>query len=563
MANPILECVPNFSEGRRQEVIDKIAAALGSVEGAKVLDVDPGKATNRTVMTLVGKPEAVVEAAFRAIREASLGIDMRSHRGEHARMGATDVCPLIPISGMSMDEAVYWSQVLAQKVGDALGIPVYLYEYSAKAAYRRNLADIRSGEYEGLEVKMKDPRWTPDFGPHAFQPACGATVIGARDLLVAYNVNLNTVSSRLANSVAFDVREAGRVLRDGHPLTGKIRLDAQGEPVRQPGTCKSVKGVGWYIEEYRMAQVSMNLTRLADTDLHEAYEAVWESASRRGLRVTGSELVGLVPLESILKAGRYFMRKAGRSSGASDGELIECAVQSMGLRQLGDFDPRRKIIEYAMEAPYGPLVSMSLGDFVDLTASEAPAPGGGSVAAYMGALAAALGAMVANLSAHKRGWEAQTLAFSDRAEALQGIKNQLLRAVDEDTRAFEGVMHAMALPKSSDAEKAHRAEAIAQANFHALQVPLQTMEVISPLFELLEYMVNQGNPNSRSDAMVGLQAAWAASEGAYWNVIINAGPSAGRSPQTQDAVRKAESIRLISKDLWERAVQAGADLLNT
>lgn len=562
MANPILECVPNFSEGRRPDVIDKIAAALGSVDGARVLDVDPGKATNRTVMTLVGNPEAVVEAAYRAIAEAAHLIDMSSHKGEHARMGATDVCPLIPIAGMSMDEAVHWSKVLAERVGKELGIPVYLYEYSAKEAYRRNLADIRAGEYEGLEVKMKDPRWSPDFGPESFHASCGATVIGARDLLVAYNVNLNTVSSRWANSVAFDVREVGRIVRDGHPLTGKIRLDAHGEPVRQPGTCKSVKGVGWYIPEYCLAQVSMNLTRLADTDLHEAYEAVWESAHRRGLRVTGSELVGLVPLESMLKAGRYFMRQAGRSSGASHEELIECAIQSMGLRQLGDFDPRRKIIEYAMEAPHGPLVSMTLGAFADLTASDAPAPGGGSVAAYMGVLAAALGAMVANLSAHKRGWEAQTPAFSDRAEAFQDIKNKLLRAVDEDTKAFEGVMQAIALPKSTEAEKANRLEAIAKANFRALQVPLQTMEFISPLFAMLEHMVQQGNPNSRSDAMVGLQAAWAALEGAYWNVIINAGPSTDRSAETLEAVSQADSLRNASQRIWERATQAGASLLN-
>jgi glutamate formiminotransferase/formiminotetrahydrofolate cyclodeaminase len=563
MAQPLLECVPNFSEGRRQDVIDKIAAALGSVDGARVLDVDPGKATNRTVMTVVGKPEAVVEAAFLAIAEAAQCIDMRNHHGEHARMGATDVCPLIPIAGMTMEEAVHWSRVLAERVGRELGVPVYLYEYSAQADYRRNLADIRAGEYEGLEIKINDPRWEPDFGPKTFQAVCGATVIGARDLLVAYNVNLNTVSPRLANSVAFDVREAGRLVRDGHPLTGKIRLDNHGEPVRQPGTCKSVKGVGWYIPEYRLAQVSMNLTRLTDTDLHEAYEAVWESSNRRGLRVTGSELVGLVPLDSMLKAGRYFMRQAGRSSGASHAELIECAIQSMGLRHLGDFDPRRKIIEYALETPHGPLVSMPLGDFADLTASDSPAPGGGSVAAYMGALAAALGAMVANLSAHKRGWEGQTSMFSDRAEVLQDIKINLLRAVDEDTRAFEGVMTAMALPKSTEAEKAIRKEAIRLANFRALQVPLHTMELVASLFTRLEQLVHDGNPNSRSDALVGLHAAWAALEGAYWNVIINAGPSHERTQEIHDAVALGESLRHASKQILERAMKDGADLLGS
>ena len=560
MASPLMECVPNFSEGRRKTVIDKISAAFGSVEGTRLLDVDPGQATNRTVMTLVGSPAAVVEAAYRAIAEAAALIDMREHRGEHARMGATDVCPLIPIAGMTVEEAVEWSRILAERVGRLLGIPVYLYEYSATAPHRRNLADIRAGEYEGLAARMKSEGWTPDFGPAEFNPLSGATVIGARDLLVAYNVNLNTVSTRLANSVAFDVREAGRVLRDGHPVTGKIRTDAHGEPLRQPGTCKSVKGVGWYIPEYQTAQVSMNLTRLSDTDLHEAYEAVWDSAQRRGLRVTGSELVGLVPLESMRKAGKYYLKKAGRSAGASDAELIESAVQSLGLRQLGPFDPQKKIIEYAMQAPRGRLASMPLGDLADLTASDAPAPGGGSVAAAMGALGAALGAMVANLSAHKRGWENELEFYSQLAEKLQDAKEELLVAVDKDTEAFEGVMKALALPKQSPEQQAERKAALDEANLEALQVPLETMEAVARLVPLLEQILLKGNPGSRSDAMVGLLAARAALEGAYWNVRINAGPEKGRDPQATLGLNRAMDLRQSCNAAVDEALAQGESL---
>lgn len=557
MATPLMECVPNFSEGRRQPIIDKISAAFGSVEGTRLLDVDPGQATNRTVMTLVGTPAAVVEAAFRAIAEAANLIDMREHQGEHARMGATDVCPLIPIAGMSVDEAVEWSRILAERVGRELGIPVYLYEYSASAPHRRNLADIRAGEYEGFAEKIKNSAWTPDFGPQEFNPLSGATVIGARDLLVAYNVNLNTVSTRLANSVAFDVREAGRVLREGHPVTGKILTDAQGEPLRQPGTCKSVKGVGWFIPEYQTAQVSMNLTRLSDTDLHEAYEAVWESANQRGLRVTGSELVGLVPLESMRKAGRYFLKKAGRSSGVSEAELIETAIQSLGLRQLGAFDPQQKIIEYAMQSPRGHLVNLSLGALTDLTASEAPAPGGGSIAAAMGAWGAALGSMVSNLSAAKRGWENDLDFFSDLAEKLQKAKDELLNAVDQDTLAFEEVMKALALPKSTPEQQLARKAALATANDQALAVPLQTMEKIHEIIPLLEQILIKGNPNSRSDAMVGLCAAKAGLEGAYWNVRINAGPEKNRTPELAQRLKRAEEIRKSGTLAVDRALGQG------
>jgi len=555
-----MECVPNFSEGRRKPVIDKISAALGSVDGTRLLDVDPGQATNRTVMTLVGTPAAVVEAAFRAIAEAANLIDMREHQGEHARMGATDVCPLIPIAGMSLEEAVEWSRRLAERVGRELGIPVYLYEYSASAPHRRNLADIRAGEYEGLAERMKNPDWSPDFGPKEFNPLSGATVIGARDLLVAYNVNLNTVSTRLANSVAFDVREAGRILREGHPVTGKIITDAHGEPLRQAGTCKSVKGVGWFIPEYQTAQVSMNLTRLSDTDLHEAYEAVWESATQRGLRVTGSELVGLVPLDSMRKAGRYFLKKAGRSTGVSEAELIETAIQSLGLRQLGPFDPQQKIIEYAMQPPRGSLVNLSLGALTDLTASDAPAPGGGSIAAAMGAMGAALGAMVANLSAQKRGWESELDFFSDMADQLQKAKDALLRSVDQDTQAFEGVMKALALPKNTPEQQLARKLALDEANHHALGVPLQTMELIGELIPLLEQILIKGNPNSRSDAMVGLWAARAGLEGAYWNVRINAGPEKNRSAEASQGLQRAEVLRQSGQDAVEQALTLGETL---
>jgi len=561
MTPAILECVPNFSEGRRQAVLDRIAAAIQSVEGVRLLGVEPGVATNRTVMTLVGDPEAVVEAAFRGMAEAANLIDMRQHQGAHARMGATDVCPLIPISGLTMEETVAWSLKLAERVGRELNIPVYLYEYSASDPGRRNLADIRAGEYEGLARKMEAPEWKPDYGPTEFQPHCGATVLGARDLLVAYNVNLNTVSEKRANSVAFDVREAGRVLREGHPLTGKIATDARGVPVRQPGSRKSVKGVGWYIPEYKLAQVSMNLTRLADTDLHEAYEAVWESALRRGLRVTGSELVGLVPLESMLRAGRYFRTKAGLSAGVSHAELIECAVQSLGLRHLGPFDPATRIIEYALQPPQGPLASMRLCDLVDLTASDAPAPGGGSVAACMGALGAALGAMVANLSAHKRGWEDRLPFFSDMAVALQDRKAALLQAVDEDTKAFEGVMAALALPKQSEEQKAVRQAALEAANWKALLAPLHTMEGCLSLFPLLEQIMHQGNPSSRSDALVGLHAAWAALEGAYWNVRINAGPVDQRSEAVRESMVQAEVWRQSGKEILDRALEAAQTLM--
>lgn len=522
----LIECVPNFSEGRDPAVIQQITDAIQAVEGIKLLDVDPGKATHRTVVTFVGEPKAVTEAAFRGIQKAAELIDMRRHQGEHPRMGATDVCPLIPIAGISMEETVAWARQLGERVGRELGIPVYLYEAAASWPERKNLATIRAGEYEGLPDKLKDPAWTPDFGPAAFNPQSGATVIGARDFLIAYNVNLNTTSVRRANSVALDVREKGRLLREGDPITGKIVTDEQGQPVRQPGLLQGVKAIGWYIEEYGIAQISMNLTDISATPLHEAFEACCRSAESRGMRVTGSELVGLVPLSAMLEAGRYFLRKQQRSAGVSDAELIKIAVKSMGLDDLAPFDPNRKIIEYniAQDDPrrHKQLIRQTLAAFADETASESPAPGGGSVSAYVGALAAALATMVANLSAHKRGWDDRWAFFSQAAEEGQQIKNALLRAVDEDTDAFAAIMAALGMPKGSDAEKAARAKAVQAATLHAMEVPKSVMHRALEAFPLIRKMVEHGNPNSITDAGVGALCARAAVVGAALNVKVNA-----------------------------------------
>jgi glutamate formiminotransferase/formiminotetrahydrofolate cyclodeaminase len=451
----LIECVPNFSEGRDQEVIRQITAVIQAVDGATLLHVDPGQATNRTVVTFAGEPEPVVEAAFQAIRKAAELIDMRRHQGEHPRMGATDVCPLIPIAGVTLEEAAEWSRRLAERVGRELGIPVYLYEAAQRDPARRNLAVIRAGEYEGLARKMTDPAWAPDQGPTAFNARSGATVIGARDFLVAFNVNLNTTSTRRANAVAFDVRETGRPRREGNPLTGKIVTDAQGQPVMDPGTLKSVKAIGWYIAEYGIAQVSMNLTDLSVTPLHTAFDEVCRRAEARGLRVTGSELVGLVPLSALLDAGRHYLRKQQRSLGVPERELLKIAIRSLGLDELAPFKPEERILEYRLrQAEDRKLVDLSVTAFADETASESVAPGGGSVAATVGALGAALGTMVANLSAHKRGWDDRWEEFSTWAERGQRIKDELLGLVDEDTRAFNLVMEALALPKATAEEQA-------------------------------------------------------------------------------------------------------------
>jgi len=520
----LIECVPNFSEGRDLSVIRQITDAIESVEGVKLLDVDPGKATNRTVVTFVGEPAPVVEAAFRAMQKACELIDMRKHTGEHPRMGATDVCPLIPISNISMEETAEWARRLGERAGRELDMPVYLYEAAATRPERKNLATIRAGEYEALPDKLARTEWKPDFGPARFNAKSGATAVGARDFLIAYNINLNTTSTRRANSVAFDVREIGRVLND--PATGKPLKDANGEPVRQPGTLQGVKGIGWYIEEYGIAQISMNITDIRATPLHIAFEECCKSADRRGLRVTGSELVGLVPLSVLLDAGKFFLKKQQRSTGVSEAEIIKIAVKSMGLDEIAPFDPQQKIIEYniAKDDPAAAkkLVHRDLRAFANETASESVAPGGGSVSAYVGALGVSLATMVANLSAHKRGWDARWAEFSDAADTGQRIKDALLRAVDEDTDAFNAIMAAFGLPKGTPEEKAARKAAIQTATRGAIEVPLRVVRLGLESFALIRQMVDTGNPNSITDAGVGALCARAAVLGAALNAKVNA-----------------------------------------
>jgi len=518
----IVECVPNFSEGRDLEVIRQITDEIQRVVGVTLLHVDPGKSTNRTVVTFAGPPEAVVDAAFRAITKAAELIDMRRHQGEHPRMGAADVVPLVPISGISMEETAKFATELARRVGTELRIPVYLYEHSQRNPARRNLAVIRAGEYEGFFKKIRDLCWEPDCGPREMNPTAGATVIGARDFLVAYNVNLNTTSTRRANAIAYDVREAGRPKREGDPLTGPVVTDAGGNPVIVPGSLKAVKAIGWYIAEYEIAQVSMNLTNLAVTPLHVAFDEVCRKAEARGLRVTGSELVGLVPLQAMLEAGRYYLRKQQRSVGVSERELVHIAVRSLGLDELAPFKPEERIIEYRLrDQAERPLVDLTVAGFVDETASESPAPGGGSTAALLGALAAALGTMAANLSAHKRGWDDRWEEFSAWAEKGQALKSELLALVTEDTRAFNCVLAALGLPKGTDHERAARAKALEAANLGAIDVPFRVMKSAFATFELLRAMVEHGNPASASDAAVGALAARSAVLGAWLNVRTN------------------------------------------
>ena len=514
--------MPNFSEGRDLEVIRQITDAIESVDGVSLLDVDPGASTNRTVVTFVGSPDAAVEAAFRGIKKAAELIDMRKHKGAHPRMGATDVCPFIPVSNISWEEAIACANKLGKRVGEELSIPVYLYERAAKNASRSNLSVVRAGEYEGFFEKIKGPAWKPDFGPPIFNEKSGATVIGARDFLIAYNVNLNTKAVRRANSVAFDVRENGRVkTEDGTPF-GKPVLDASGEPVRIPGMLKHVKAIGWYVEEYGIAQISMNLTNIEETPLHVAFDACVESASKRGLRVTGSEIVGMVPKKCLIEAGRYFLRKQKWSEGASEEGLIDIAVRSMGLSELKPFDPNEKVIEFKIESnSKRSLLKMNLREFCNETLSDSPAPGGGSVAALMGALGASLGGMVANLSAGKRAWDDNIEYFSDRAVKAQQLKDQLLSLVDEDTAAFNKVMDAFALPKESAEEKAARSAAIEQATKHAAEIPLKAMETAFKSYQVLSEMADKGNPASISDVGVGALATRACIEGAAMNVRIN------------------------------------------
>jgi glutamate formiminotransferase len=518
----IIECVPNFSEGRDLDVIRQITAAIESVEGVSLLNVDPGASTNRTVVTFAGSPEAAVEAAFRGIQKAAELIDMRKHTGAHPRMGATDVCPFIPVRNVSWDEAIECAKQLGKRVGEELKIPVYLYEKAAGDPGRSNLSIIRAGEYEGFFDKIMQPQWKPDFGPAAFNEKSGGTVIGAREFLVAYNANLNTKSVRRANSVAFDVRENGRVKTEDGTPSGKPVLDAKSEPVREPGMLRHVKAIGWYVEEYGIAQVSMNLTNLEETPLHAAFDACVESATKRGMRVTGSEIVGMLPKKCLTDAGRHYLRKQKWSEGAAEEELIDVAIRSMGLSELKPFDPKEKIIELKMgSADKKSLVKMDLRQFCNETLSDSPAPGGGSVAALMGALGVSLGGMVANLSADKRGWEDKLQLFSDWAVKAQQLKDELLFLVDEDTAAFNKVMAAFGLPKESSEEKAARSAAIQSANEYAAEIPLRVMETASRAYPLLADMADKGNPASISDVGVGSLAVRACIDGAAMNVRIN------------------------------------------
>jgi glutamate formiminotransferase/formiminotetrahydrofolate cyclodeaminase len=519
----LIECVPNFSEGNDMNIINQITAAIESVEGVRLLNVDAGKATNRTVVTMVGEPEPVIEAAFRAIKKAGELIDMSRHTGAHPRMGATDVCPLIPVAHISMEETAKFAQQLAKRVGEELQLPVYLYEAAQPDKSRSNLSVIRTGEYEAFAEKIKLPQWKPDYGPARFDAKRGATVIGARDFLVAYNVNLNTTSVRRANSIAFDVREAGRVKREGNPLTGKIVKDGNGNTVNVPGSLKAVKAIGWFIEEYGIAQISMNLTNIGITPVHIAFDEVCKKANERGIRVTGSELVGLIPLKAMTDAGKYFLKKQQRSTGVSEKELIKIAIRSMGLDELSPFRPEERIIEYLLADKSGTkLISMPLTDFADETASESPAPGGGSIAAYVGSLGISLATMVANLSAHKKGWDERWEEFSSWAERGEQYKNELLQLVDADTRAFNGIMTAFGLPKNTAEEKTARTQAIQEATKFAIEIPFKVMQAAFAGMEIIKAMAETGNPNSVSDAGVGALCARSAVMGAFMNVRINA-----------------------------------------
>lgn len=524
MPTPLVECVPNFSEGRDPAVIKQIVDAASSVEGVWLLDVDPGKATNRTVVTLVGPPELVVEAAVRLAKKCAELLDMRGHKGEHPRFGALDVCPLVPVADITMEETVEWARKLGRRLGEEAGLSVYCYEKAAFSEARRNLADVREGEYEGLSARMAKPDHQPDFGPATFNARSGATAVGARDFLVAYNVNLNTTSTRRANAIAFDIREKGRERRD--PVTYKLLPGPDGQPEWIPGSLKAVKAIGWFIEEFGIAQVSINLTDISVTPVHVAFDECVKKAEARGVRVTGSEMVGLVPLRAMLDAGRYFLHKQQRSSGVSDAELIKIAVKSLGLDDLYRFKPEEKIIEYALAAKRGKpkrLIDLSVEKFVEETASESPAPGGGSIAAAMGAMGAALATMVANLSSHKRGWDARWKEFSDAAETGKAHHDRLLALVDEDTAAFNAIMAAMGLPKTTPDEKAARKAAMNAATRYAIEIPLKVMEECLATMDVVKAMAEAGNPASVSDAGVGALAVRAGVAGAYLNVRINCG----------------------------------------
>lgn len=526
MNKPIIECVPNISEGRDKDKIQQIANVVTQIEGVQLLDVDPGYATNRTVITFVGEPQSVIDAAFLLIKKASELIDMSKQSGEHPRFGATDVCPLIPIANISMEEVANYAHKLGKRVGEELGISGYYYENAATKEERQNLATVRSGEYEGLEKKLSDSNWKPDFGPSEYNEqivSSGVTAISARDFLIAYNVNLNSTSTRRANAIAYDIREAGRIKREGNPLTGKKVLDKDGNPVRIPGKLKAVKGIGWYIEEYGIAQISYNLTNISITSMHQAFDETVKAADKRGLRVTGSELVGLVPLKAMLDAADYFLTKQQRSLGISESEKIKIAVKSLGLDDLKPFNPNERIIEYVMSSGSDKkLIDLSIAGFADETASESMAPGGGSISAYVGALGVSLGTMVANLSSHKRGWDDKWEYYSQWAEKGQDYKNKLLYLVDEDTNSFNKIMEAFRLPKTTEAEIERRKDAIESATIYATEVPLQVMKTSLQSMEVMKEMAEHGLQNSLSDAGVGALCARTAVIGAYLNVRINA-----------------------------------------
>lgn len=555
MNKQLIECVPNISEGRNEKIINEISSVVETIEGVKLLDVDSGKATNRTVITFVGEPQSVIDAAFLLIKKAAELIDMSKHHGEHPRFGATDVCPLVPISGISMEETATYAHKLGERVGNELGIPGYFYENAAKEEKRRNLANCRKGEYEGLPKKLTEKDWKPDFGPAKFNESVkhtGATAISARDFLVAYNINLNSTSTRRANAIAFDIREAGRIKREGNPATGKKVLDEKGNPIRIPGKLKAVKGIGWYIEEYGIAQISYNLTNINITPMHIAFDETVKSATSRGLRVTGSELIGLIPKKAMLDAADFFLQKQERSLGISEEEKIKIAIKSLGLDDLKPFNPRERIIEYLLEDKKAKLIDFTIKGFADETASESMAPGGGSISAYVGALGVSLGTMVANLSAHKAGWDEQWEYYSEWAVKGQAYKDKLLFLVDEDTNAFNKIIDAIRMPKGSDEEKKQRTEAMEIATIYATEIPLQVMETAFNSMEVMEEMAEKGLQNSLSDAGVGMLCVRTAVAGAYFNVKINA-------KDIQDT-EKAHQILEKADELYQNALLRETDL---
>lgn len=557
--NQIIECVPNFSEGRNQEVINEISEAISNTKGVHLLNVDPGQATNRTVMTFVGDPDSVVSAAFNAIKTASEKIDMSKHSGEHPRFGATDVCPLIPVSNITFDELIPYAEKLAKKVSEELNIPIYLYEHAAREDKRRNLANVRSGEYEGLNKKINSKEWKPDFGS-SFNKKSGATAIGVRDFLIAYNINLNTKSTRLANAIAFDVREKGRIKRKGHPVIGEIVYDKNGNPDTIPGSLKHVKAIGWYIEEFGIAQISMNLTNITETPIHTVFEEVVKKANARGASVTGSELVGLIPLKSMIDAGKYFLKKQNRSIGIPEEDIIKIAIESLGLNQVKTFDPNKNIIEYYLDKitnKNGKLIDLSSRSFSDEVSRETPAPGGGSVSSYVGVLGTSLGGMVANLSCNTRGWENKVDIFSEKAYEINQLREKLLSLVDEDANSFNSIMEAYKLPKDSEENKQIRSKAIKDATLYAAQIPLNIMVESYNSYEIIEFLAKDGNQNSLSDSGVACLCVHTAIHGAYLNVRINLKDATGG----EDIMKKADKILKDSHSKKEKIMKLVEDKL--